>query len=376
MRRTVLMFAACLVATATAKADQVTLKNGDRLTGSIVKSDAKTLLIKTEFAGDVNVQWDAVSGIVSTQALHLVLKDGQTIVGTVTTVDSKFEVATKETGPVSAPKDAVTAVRNDAEEKSYDEEIERLRHPHLTDFWSGLLDTSLSNTRGNSQSLTYSMSGKAARVTDSDKITVYTDAIYAKSQVNGVTSTTAHDIRGGVRGDLNVSEKLFVFAFTDLEYNAFQHLDLRNVLGGGFGYHAIKAKNTAFDIFGGGSINQEYFASYSLVTTNPAPPPPTITTTVASLTRKSGEAVIGESFNSKLNDRTTLIEALSFYPNLSITGNYRIQFDVSASTKLKNWLGWQVSYSDRYITNPPVGLKGNDQLLSTGLRLTFGKGKF
>jgi hypothetical protein len=62
-------------------ADQVTLKNGDRLTGSIVKSDAKTLLIKTEFAGEVNVQWDAVSGMMSSQPLHLALKDAQTIVG-------------------------------------------------------------------------------------------------------------------------------------------------------------------------------------------------------------------------------------------------------------------------------------------------------
>jgi len=34
-------------------ADQITLKNGDRLTGTIVKSDAKTLVIKTEAAGDV-----------------------------------------------------------------------------------------------------------------------------------------------------------------------------------------------------------------------------------------------------------------------------------------------------------------------------------
>jgi len=52
-------------------ADQVTLKNGDRQTGSIVKSDAKTLLIKTEFAGEVNVQWEAVSAMVSSQPLHL-----------------------------------------------------------------------------------------------------------------------------------------------------------------------------------------------------------------------------------------------------------------------------------------------------------------
>jgi len=357
-------------------ADQVTLKNGDRLTGSIVKSDAKTLLVKTEFAGEVNVQWEAVSGIVSSQPLHLALKDGQTIVGTVNTTENKFEVATKETGAVSASKEVVMAVRNDAEQKAYDDQVERLRHPHLTDFWSGLLDTGLSDTRGNSESLTFSMAAKAARVTDSDKITAYTNVIYSRSLVTGVTSTTAHDIRGGVRGDLNVGARTFVFAFTDLEYDAFQHLDLRNVLGGGFGYHVIKTKDTTFDIFGGGSFDQEYFAAYSVVTANPTPPPPTITTTVASVTRKSGEAVIGESFNTKVNGRTTLGETFSFFPNVSSTGNYRMQFDISASTKLKNWLGWQVSYSDRYITNPPNGLKGNDQLLSTGLRLTFGKGAF
>ena len=56
--------------------------------------------------------------------------------------------------------------------------------------------------------------------------------------------------------------------------------------------------------------------------------------------------------------------------------NYRTQFDVNAATKLKTWLGWQVSFSDVYITDPPNGLKGNDQVLSTGLRLTFGKGAF
>src|SRR5580692_1538910 len=146
-------------------ADQITLKNGDRLTGTVVKSDAKTLLLKTDFAGDVTLQWDAVTSIVSTQTLHLALKDGQTIVGIVATTDSKFEVATKETGPVTATKDAVVSVRNDAEQKAYDDQIDRLRHPHLTDFWSGLLDTGLSVTRGNSDSLTYNLSGKAARVT-------------------------------------------------------------------------------------------------------------------------------------------------------------------------------------------------------------------
>jgi putative salt-induced outer membrane protein len=349
------------------KADQVTLKNGDRLTGTIVKSDAKLLVIKTEFAGDVNVQWDAVTGIASSQPLHLALKDGQTIVGTVTTTDGKFDVATRETGAVTASKDAVVAVRDDAEQKAYDDQIERLRHPHLTDFWSGLLDTGLSLTQGNSDSLTYALSGKAARVTDRDKITVYTAAIYAKSTVNNVSNATAHAIRGGVRGDLNVRDKAFVFGFTDFEYDQFQDLDLRNVVGGGLGYHVIKTANTTFDVFAGGSFDQEFFGAIPATATTPA---------VAALTRKSGEVVLGEELDAKLNKRTTLSERFSIYPNVSNTGSYRFQFDTTAATKLKNWLSWQATYSDRFLSDPLPGLKKNDLLLSTGLRLTFGKGAF
>jgi putative salt-induced outer membrane protein YdiY len=349
------------------KADQVTLKNGDRLTGTIVKSDAKALVIKTEFAGDVNVQWDAVTGIASSQPLHLALKDGQTIVGTVTTTDGKFDVSTRETGAVTASKDAVVAVRDDAEQKAYDDRIERLRHPHLTDFWSGLLDTGLSLTQGNSDSLTYSLSGKAARVTDRDKITVYTAAIYAKSTVDNVSKATAHAIRGGVRGDLNVSDKVFVFGFTDFEYDQFQDLDLRNVVGGGLGYHVIKTASTTFDVFAGGSFNQEFFGAIPATAARPA---------VAALTRKSGEVVLGEELDAKLNKRTTLSERFSIYPNMSNTGSYRFQFDTTAATKLKNWLSWQATYSDRFLSDPLPGLKKNDLLLSTGLRLTFGKGTF
>lgn len=361
-RRTVLALLCLLFMAAGARADQITLKNGDRLTGTIVKSDDKTLVIKTELAGEVSVQWDAITSIVSTQPLHLALKDGQTVVGTVTTKDGKFDVTTKETGAVTAPKDAVATVRNDAEQKSYDEEIERLRNPRLTDFWSGVLDTGLSLTEGNSSTLSFTLAGKAARVTKRDKISLYTTAIYAKDNTTPPSRTTAHAIRGGVRGDVNLTDRLFTFAFTDFEYDQFQHLDLRNVIGGGLGYHVINTKVTQFDVFGGGSFDQEYFS--------PIPP------AVAGLTRKTGEVVVGETLNTKLGGRTTIGESMSLYPNISDTGDFRLTFDLTAATKLKNWLSWQTTFSDRYTNFPLDGLKANDLLLSTGLRLTFGKGLF
>ena len=97
-------------------ADQVVLKNGDRLTGTITKSDDKTLLIKTEFAGDVTVQWPAVQEVTSTQPLHVALSNGKTVVGPVTTTDGSLAVVTPASGTVNVSKADVTALRSDAEQ--------------------------------------------------------------------------------------------------------------------------------------------------------------------------------------------------------------------------------------------------------------------
>jgi outer membrane lipoprotein SlyB len=71
-----------------AVADQVALKNGDRLTGSISKADGKELVIKTDYAGDVTVKFDAIQGITSAGDLHVVLSDGKTVVAVSTSGDN------------------------------------------------------------------------------------------------------------------------------------------------------------------------------------------------------------------------------------------------------------------------------------------------
>ena len=350
-------------------ADQLTLKNGDRLSGTIVKSDddAKTLLIKTDLAGDVTVKWDAITAIVSSQPLHIMLSDGRVIVGRVSTTDGILEIAT-DGGSVPAAHDAVKAIRDNATQA----EIDRLQHPRLRDYWSGLFDLGLSLTEGNSSTAALTIAGKASRVVPKNKLTLYYTEVYSRDSNESPARTTANAIHGGVRDEFNLKPRVYVFAFTDFDEDALQHLDLRNVLGGGLGYHVINTKKTQFDVFGGGSFNQEYFASYTIA--NPAPPP--VLLFEPSQSRHSAEIVAGESLSTRLGPRTTVSEQLSFFPNLSSTGEYRVTFDANAVTKLKTWLGWQITFSDRYISDPPFGLKGNDLLLSTGLRLTFGKGIF
>jgi small nuclear ribonucleoprotein (snRNP)-like protein len=114
-------------------ADQIVLKNGDRLTGTIEKSDNKSLVIKTEFAGEVTVRWPAIQEIKSQQPLHVALKEGKTVVGPVTSGDGKIEVSTKTSGTVEVPKDLIVVMRSDAEQTAW----EKRQHPGLLEGWEG-----------------------------------------------------------------------------------------------------------------------------------------------------------------------------------------------------------------------------------------------
>lgn len=366
MRRSLFSFFALLLLSSAALPDQVTLKNGDRLTGQIVSGDGKTLLIKTEFAGDVTVKWDAITAIESSQNLNLTLKDGKRLAGKVDTQDGKFVVAGAATTA-----DTVTAVRDDATQHAFDVDAEKMAHPKFTYFWGGNFDAGLATTKGNSSTDTFTLSTTAVRATPRDKLSLFVNYIYGNDDSTPPSRTTANELRAGARGDYNFTPDFFAFAFTNFDTNELQHLDLRSVIGGGAGWHVIHTARNTFDVFGGLTWDRDAFGAYSIA--NPTPPPPT--TLVAALKRNSAEAVIGEEFDSHLNKRTLFVEKFSFYPNLSHTGDYRTQFDMSLSTLLKQWLSWQTTFSDSYISYPPPGLKGNDLVLSTGLRVAWGKSK-
>src|SRR5579862_7322200 len=109
MRRSVLSLLLLFVSASLAFADQVTLKNGDRISGKIESSDTKSLLLKSDFAGDVTIQWDAITAIESSDTLILTLKDGSRLTGKITTQDGKFVVA-GTANPAPATKENVVAV--------------------------------------------------------------------------------------------------------------------------------------------------------------------------------------------------------------------------------------------------------------------------
>ncbi len=333
-------------------ANQITLKNGDRLSGSIVKYDGKNLVMKTEFAGQVTVPWDAVTAISSSVPLNIGLKGGQLLVGTVTTSDGTIQVATGNAGTVTAPKDSIEFVRSKDEQTAYQADLDRYHNPRLIDLWTGFLDLGYATTRGNADTSSFNLNADATRTTSRDKIEANFTMIQSSSNASGKDITTANAKRGGVLYNINLNKRWFAFGSVALENDQFQDLDLRfNPAGGG--YHAITTPKTTLDFKLGASEDKEFYST--------------------AMNRSFTEVLIGEEFVHKVNASTSIHQTVIVFPNATSTGNYRVNFDMAAVTAIRKWFGWQFTVSDRFLTNPIAGKKENDILISTGLRMTFAK---
>jgi putative salt-induced outer membrane protein YdiY len=343
-------------------ADQITLKNGDRMSGTIVKSDGKTLVLHTEFSGDVTVQFTAITQITTDKELHVTTSDKKTLVGPVTTSDGKIEVATKTSGTVEVPTSNVVLIRNDEEQAAYDKSL----HPGLLHGWNGGLNVGFSLARGNSETSNLALAVNAVHPTLNDKTTIYLSSIDTENEL-ATPSTVADLITAGIRYDHNVNPKLFGYVAADFMSNALQDLDLRGVYGGGLGYHAIKSDNTVLDFLAGLNYTHETYSNGPVVTPVTAPP----TYTSYGVTNKFAALTLGEELMHKAGKSTVITEKLYFFPDLSDTGEYRSTFDFGTVTKISKWLGWQNQFSDIYVSNPPVGTKKNDLILTTGLNFSF-----
>jgi hypothetical protein len=130
--------------------------------------------------------------------------------------------------------------------------------------------------------------------------------------------------------------------------------------------HIIKNAVSTLDLLAGVNYTHE---SYSDV---PVPPvPPATTGTFMSYSNSLAGLTLGDAFTHKIGKGTVITQNFFFYPDLSDTSQYRGTFNLGTVTKLNKWLGWQNSFGDIYVSNPPLSTKKNDLQISTGLNISF-----
>lgn len=334
-------------------ADQITMKDGDRITGDIVKKDGDSVTIKSKNFGTVTLKWADVATIKSDQPINVTLTGGKAVKANIEMQGDRIQVAAPGAPQTVDPKDVVT-LRNDAEEKTY----QRFMHPGLLDLWTITGSLNLAGTKGNAQTSTLTTPVNFVRASNTTRTTAYFNSISSSAKINGVDSSTAKAVRGGWGYNRNLTKKVFANAFNDYEYDEFQSLDLGVTIGGGAGYLLWSHDANRLSVVGGADWNRQAFSALS---------------TSAAFTRNSAEAFWGDDFNYKLSERTSFVESFRMFNNLSDTGQYRMNADVGATTQLTKWLNWNISLSDRYLSNPVPGRKKNDFLYSTGLGFSWAR---
>jgi putative salt-induced outer membrane protein YdiY len=339
---------ALLLSSGVVLADEVRLSNGESVTGQVVKMAGGTLTVKSETMGTVNIPWAKVTGLMSETSLVVVFPDNHWATGRVRTVDERLVVADAD-GEESLPLKEVKALRNSVEQLAY----ERLLSPSWSDLWTGYFDFGLSLARGNAETTTFTTAFVSTRTTNTDKARVYFNQIFSRATIEETSKTTAKAVRGGWSYNKSLTSRMFVNLFNDYEFDQFQNLDLRFVLGSGLGYNMVKNNRTKLDLVGGAAYNRESFAT--------------------PLVRNSAEAFWGDDFSHKLNANSSLNQSFRLFHNLTNTGEYRMNFDLGAATSINKWLALQATISDRYLSNPVPGRQNNDILFTAGIRVSFAR---
>jgi len=334
-----------------ASADSLVLKNGDRLTGTIESADGKQVTLKTDYAGEIKVNWAAVANVTSEKPLYIVTPDKKTVSGSVAVEPSALVVHTGS-GDVHVPLSDQTILRSEAGEEAYGHSL----RPGLLESWKVTGSLGFAMARGNSDTTNLNYSANADRKTLSDELKLSVSTIYSTGVANGVSSVTANETLGDARFDRNITPRLFVFVSGDFTHDTLQGLNLRQIYTVGPGWHVVTNPNMTFDIFGGVNYTRESYSSGS----TGAPPGVQVGRNLAGLT-------LGEDFMRKFG-AGVLTEEFQFYPDLSDMSQYRFSLDGAFNVKVYKRLGWQITLNDRYVSDPPIiGTKPNDFILSTGL---------
>jgi putative salt-induced outer membrane protein YdiY len=217
--------------------------------------------------------------------------------------------------------------------------------------WRGNVSAGASAAAGNTESRSINVGVDAARTTPRNKLSLTLTSLYGTIEDATNGERTVSVTRSTGKFDFNLSPATFGFVSLDLENDKLQNLNLRSVAATGLGYKLIQGLATTLEIFGGLTHNREEFST---------------------LTRSSGELVLGNEFSQRTSEWTQVKQRFAVYPNLTERGEYRAQFDASLVTMMWEDVGLKISVSDRYQSNPLPGVKQNDLLFLTSVIVAFG----
>ena len=243
-----------------AKADEIRLKNGDVITGQIVKKETATLLFKTSYAGEINVQWSEIESLKSEKPVRVVLSDGSIIKGPLRDAEpgaAKILLPVKDKTPAGKDQENKEHV-----EKDFDLTDTRYINPtpDLTGEgmrWTGNINAGGSLTSGNTDTRALRFDAESIVRTLNNRYTV--GGVFNRVEDSG--RNTQFNSRGYGKYDRFFSRQWYGYLNASMENDRFRDLRLRTVTGAGSGYQIFETPNLNLALEGGlNYIQENYYA--------------------------------------------------------------------------------------------------------------------
>lgn len=225
-----------------AHADEVRLKNGDRISGSIINKQGDTLTVKTSYAGNIILAWDMVDSFTTDGPVRFEFSDDTTING---------KAATAESGTVKIVGNEYLALRSIAlkEIRTISTAPPEAKQVKL----SGKINIGLDISKGNSDNERIHLDGEMTARTKKNRFRAGGSFDRLKdSGIETEANTTAY-----MKYDHFLDTKWYLSANTALTKDKYKDLNLRTLIGLAVGYQFLESEKTNLAVEAGLNYTNE-----------------------------------------------------------------------------------------------------------------------
>ncbi|NNJ78488.1 MAG: DUF481 domain-containing protein [Xanthomonadales bacterium] len=309
------MLMSCTV-TAAGETDVVHLRNGDRVTGEIKSLFWGRLEFKTDHMGTLLIDWEDIQRIASDTGQSVELTNGQRFYGPLEKPDtSDMMVVSTEKGPVGL---SVTDVTN--------------MYPVKATWWERV-------------DVSFKVGFNWDKSSDVGKYNLGVDAVYRHpdfiSRAGASAEFTTQSSRSTTtRASANLShlvfneQRRFRTYFGNFDHNEALGLQLRTLLGLGYGWIPVRTNRTWFSTMVGLAVNRER--------------------PVDGREASNLEGVIGATYEyfKYPTPKKSLTSDLVVYPSLSESGRVRAEFNTNFDIEIVNDFFWDLEFYTSYDSEP------------------------
>jgi hypothetical protein len=321
------------------KTDIIVFRNGDRLTGEIKGLEKGRLELSTDTAGTVNIEWDKIASVQTTQYLDVETTTGARFFGKVPPGDVAGSMRVIVTGePEGQVLPMVDVVR-----------IAPIDQGGLIKRLDGYITAGFSYAQANNETDLNFSGGLSSR----DEVRQWT--LDGQTTINSRSddrTTSMYDVTLANRRFL--PERWFAQGFGTVQGNDELGLDIREVLGAGLGRFIVQTGHNEWSAVAGLAGVRENFQSEE--------------------TRNSLEGVIGTEYSYFWYDtpKRSVDFGLAVFPSLTESGRVRAEAQLESRFEIVKDLFFEVSGYGSYDSEAdPSAPSNSDYGVVTSLGYTF-----